>query len=169
MPFLLTEVLRSPTGRCAMKNPLVICTALLFVTGPAMSQNLSSGPEQSTPAVGTVQARSAGASLSLSSGRGQFIIKCADTDSTRDCVQAVLPVLPSGGGSGGVIYATTSIKCGGTTYQVSTGTSGGNCAVSGPENGPRNSAGCNDGNNTASATCDTGCGATSGSGSCTIK
>jgi hypothetical protein len=152
-----------------MKNPLVICTPLLLVAGAAISQPLTPGTEQKTPIVSTVQPRSAGASLSLSGGRGQFIIKCADSDTTRECVQAVLPVLPSGQGSGGVIYATTTIKCGGTNYQVSTGTSGGNCAVSGPEGKPRDSAGCNDGNNTASATCDTGCGATSGSGSCTIS
>jgi hypothetical protein len=151
-----------------MKNPLVICTPFLFFAGAAMSQTLTPSTEQKTPIVSTVQSRSAGASLSLSSGRGQFNIKCADSDTTRECVQAVLPVLPSGQGSGGVIYVTTSIKCGSTTYQVSTGTSGGNCSTAGPQGGPRNSAGCNDGTNTASATCDEGCGATSGSGSCTI-
>jgi hypothetical protein len=150
-------------GECAIKNALAICTPLFFLAGTAMSQTLAPATEQKPPIVSTGQ--HAGASLSLSGARGQFIIKCADTDTTRDCVQAVLPVLPSGQGSGGVIYATTSIKCGSTTYQVSTGTSGGNCAVAGPENGPRNSAGCNDGNNTSSASCDTGCGATSGSGS----
>ncbi len=150
-----------------MKNPLVICTPLLLFAGAAMSQTLAPGTDQKTPTIGTIQSR-AGASLSLSGGRGQFIIKCADSDTTRECVQAVLPVLPSGG-SGGVIYATTTIQCGGNNYQVSTGTSGGNCSVSGPEGKPRNSAGCNDGNNTASASCDTGCGATSGSGSCTMS
>jgi hypothetical protein len=151
-----------------MKNPLLICAPLLFLTGTAMSQTLTPGPEQKSAIVNTVQSRS-GASLSLSSGRGQINIKCADSDTTRDCVQAVLPVLPSGQGSDGVIYATTSIKCGDTNYQVSTGTSGGNCSTAGPQGGPRNSAGCNDGNNKASATCSEGCGATSGSGSCTIS
>lgn len=151
-----------------MKSLLVICTPPLFLAGAAMSQTLAPVTEQKTPIVSTGQ-HSTGASLLLSTGRGQINIKCADSDSTRDCVQAVLPVLPSGGGPGGVIYATTSIKCGGNTYQISTGTSGGNCATSGPQGGPRNSAGCNDGTNTASATCDEGCGATSGSGSCTMK
>jgi hypothetical protein len=66
-----------------MKNPLVICTPLLFLTGAALSQPFTPGTEQKTPIINTVQPRSAGASLSLSSGRGQFIIKCADTDSAR--------------------------------------------------------------------------------------
>ncbi len=153
-----------------MKGLLVICTPLLFLAGTATSQTVDPATGQNNPIVSTVHAQSAGARLSLSSGRGKISIKCADSDSTRECVQAVLPVLssPQGQGAGGVIYATTSIKCGGTVYQVSTGTSGGNCSVSGPQGGPRNSAGCNDGNNTSSANCDTGCGATSGSGSCTI-
>ncbi len=150
-----------------MKSLLVICAALQLPAGAAMGQSL--GPEQKGPSA--FQPRSAGAELSVdrSSGRGKFNIRCAASDTTRDCVQAILPVLSSGQSGGGVIYATTSIKCGGTVYQVSTGTSGGNCSVAGPENGPRNSAGCNDGNNTASATCAEGCGASSGSGSCTIS
>ncbi len=148
-----------------MKALVVICAPLLpFFAGAAMGQSLA--PEQKS----TPQFHSAGAELSVdrSSGRGKFSIKCAASDSTRDCIQAILPVLSSGQSGGGVIYATTSIKCGGTVYQVSTGTSGGNCSVAGPQNGPRNTAGCN-GNNKSSASCDEGCGATSGSGSCTIS
>jgi hypothetical protein len=157
-----------------MKSMLVICTSLPLMAGSAFAQ-LSGSPvdtQSRAPAtVSPVESHSPGAMFSLDrgNGRGKINIKCAESDGTRDCVQAVLPVLSSGQGSGGVIFATTSLKCGNTIIQVSTGTSGGNCAVAGPENGPRNSAGCNDGNNTASASCDTGCGATSGSGSCTMS
>jgi hypothetical protein len=118
-------------------------------------------------------AQGAGAWILLRNGLTELQVKCADSDSTRQCLDVVRPILslPSGGSSGGVIYATTSIKCGSTSYEVSTGNNAGNCSVAGPENGPRNSAGCNDGagGNSASANCQTGCGATTGSGSCTIK
>jgi hypothetical protein len=150
-----------------MKGLLAICIPLSLLTGSAMSQTSTTGSDQKSPIVSTVG--SGGATLSLSNGRGKISIKCADSDSTRECVQAVLPVLTFGQGAGGVIYATTSIKCGSTVYQVSTGTSSGNCAVAGPKGGPANNANCADGGNTASATCEEGCGATGGSGSCTIK
>jgi hypothetical protein len=168
-----------------MRFLLMLAASLSLMAGIAAAQTAAPGPE----ALGSggpdmhhrmyehMHARSHGAAFSLDRGTGQGRIKiqCADRDTTRECVEAVLPLLevlsPGGapGSGSGVAYATTSIKCGGTVYEVSTGTSGGNCAVSGPENGPRNSAGCNDGGNQASASCDEGCGATSGAGSCTIK
>lgn len=115
-----------------------------------------------------------GAWILLRNGLAEVQLKCADSDSTRQCLDVVRPIVSSsvGGSSTGVIYATTSIKCGNTIYEVSTGNSAGNCSVAGPEGGPRESAGCNDapsGGNSASANCQTGCGATTGSGSCTIK
>ena len=114
--------------------------------------------------------QSGGAWISITRGLNEIRIKCADSDSTRQCFDVIGPIVSPGGGTG-VVYATTSIKCGGTVYEVSTGNSAGNCSVAGPENGPRESAGCNDspGGNSASANCTTGCGATTGSGSCTIK
>jgi hypothetical protein len=64
-------------------------------------------------------------------------VKCADTDSTRQCLEVVRPIVssPVGGSPTGVIYATTSIKSGSTIYEVSTGNNAGNCSVAGPENG----------------------------------
>jgi hypothetical protein len=113
-----------------------------------------------------------GAWISIKRGLNEIKVKCADGDTTRQCFAVIGPIVSPGGGSGGgVAYATTSIKCGSTIYEVSTGNNAGNCSVAGPENGPHNSAGCNDspGGNSASANCTTGCGATTGSGSCTMK
>jgi hypothetical protein len=116
--------------------------------------------------------KGSGAWILLRNGMGEIQVKCADSDSTRQCLDVVRPIISPVGGSPTVVYATTSIKCGSTIYEVSTGNNAGNCSVAGPENGPRESAGCNDapsGGNSASANCQTGCGATTGSGSCTIK
>jgi hypothetical protein len=116
--------------------------------------------------------KGSGAWILLRNGMGEIQVKCADSDSTRQCLDVVRPIISPVGGSPTVVYATTSIKCGNTIYEVSTGNNAGNCSVAGPENGPRESAGCNDapsGGNSASANCQTGCGATTGSGSCTIK
>jgi hypothetical protein len=118
--------------------------------------------------------KGSGAWILLRNGMAEIQVKCADSDSTRQCLDVVRPIVssPVGGSPTGVVYATTSIKCGNTIYEVSTGNNAGNCSVAGPENGPRESAGCNDapsGGNSASANCQTGCGATTGSGSCTIK
>lgn len=121
----------------------------------------------------TCPKKGSGAWILLRNGLAEIQVKCADTDSTRQCLEVVRPIVssPVGGSPTGVIYATTSIKCGSTIYEVSTGNNAGNCSVAGPENGPRESAGCNDApsGNSASANCQTGCGATTGSGSCTIK
>ena len=116
--------------------------------------------------------KGSGAWILLRNGMAEIQVKCADLDSTRQCLDVVRPIISPVGGSPTVVYATTSIKCGSTIYEVSTGNNAGNCSVAGPENGPRESAGCNDapsGGNSASANCQTGCGATTGSGSCTIK
>jgi hypothetical protein len=116
--------------------------------------------------------KGSGAWILLRNSMGEIQVKCADSDSTRQCLDVVRPIISPVGGAPTVVYATTSIKCGNTIYEVSTGNNAGNCSVAGPENGPRESAGCNDapsGGNSASANCQTGCGATTGSGSCTIK
>jgi hypothetical protein len=111
-------------------------------------------------------------SISRSPGRGIRIeIECTEREPARACVNAAISGVLSPNGSGAtVIYATSSIKCGNTIYEVSTGTDGGNCATSGPQNEPRNSVGCTDsGGNQASASCGEGCGASTGAGSCKIK
>lgn len=150
------------------------------LAGEAVAQTAKAPPDESQAAQASpassgdkAEAGSKGAEFFFDRrGTGSRIrIKCADNEATRACVEAAQTLIGavSSGQGGGVAYATTSIKCGGTVYEVSTGTNGGNCSVSGPQGGPRNSAGCNDGANVASASCDTGCGATGGSGSCTIK
>jgi hypothetical protein len=71
--------------------------------------------------------------------------------------------VPAGGGA---VYATTTIECGSKKYEVSTGNKSGTClpATDGK------SVTCDDKKNSyASANCSTGCGGTSGSGSCTVK
>ena len=116
-------------------------------------------------------ATGSGAWILIRRGLDEIQVKCADLDTTRQCVDVVRPIISPLGGSPTVVYATSSIKCGNTVYEVSTGNNAGRCSVGGPANGPRNTVGCNDaaGGNEASATCEHGCGATSGSGSCTIK
>jgi len=64
--------------------------------------------------------------------------------------------------------ATTSLECGGKTYEVSTGTSTGTCSVL-LVDGKASSVDCSDGNNGGHASCAAGCGATGGAGSCTVK
>ena len=111
------------------------------------------------------------AAFSYDRSTGRIEIRCAEADVTRDCVEAMLPLIntvtPNPGPT--VVYATTSIKCGSTIYEVSTGTKGGNCSVVVPQGSQANSASCGDGNNKSGASCAEGCDASSGSGSCTIK
>jgi len=69
-----------------------------------------------------------------------------------------------------VVFATTSVKCGDTIYEVSTGNTAGNCGTAVNESGQTTGATCEDRRgNGASASCQGGCGTSSGSGSCTIK
>jgi hypothetical protein len=116
---------------------------------------------------------SQGAKFSLDRGQGKIEIVCARGDTTRGCAEAVLPLTgvlsQDGGPVSGVVYATNSIKCGDTVYEVSTGTKDGYCNAEGPATGPRTGTLCRDGDNKASASCLEGCGPTMGSGSCTIK
>jgi hypothetical protein len=108
--------------------------------------------------------------IDRSPGRTEIKIRCAESDSTRDCLNAIFPVLTEGGqgsGSPGVVYATTSLKCGDTIYSIGTGTSGGACGPSAGSNGKGVS--CTQlGKEVASANCDTGCGTQTGSGTCSI-
>jgi hypothetical protein len=70
------------------------------------------------------------------------------------------------GGQTGVAYASVDLKCGDTTYTVSTGNNRGSCTSGG--NGQY--ASCDDGNGSgAIAYCTSGCASSSGSGSCTAK
>lgn len=71
----------------------------------------------------------------------------------------------------GVVYATSSIKCGDRVYEVSTGNNKGQCSVRGVEGEEDHMVNCStaDGKNVANATCALGCGDTNGSGSCKIK
>jgi hypothetical protein len=69
------------------------------------------------------------------------------------------------------VYATTSIKCGKTVYEVSTGSNSGKCTPSkNPKTGARDIVVCEDNaGNKSAASCALGCGNTEGSGSCTVK
>ncbi len=77
---------------------------------------------------------------------------------------------PAGGT--GVIYATTTVNCDGNKIQISTGTSGGKCAIVYSDGGKPLGGSCQDGANTSSVNCKVndgkgGCGSeTAGSGSC---
>jgi hypothetical protein len=73
--------------------------------------------------------------------------------------------VPAGGGA---VYATTTLKCGNTQYEVSTGTKGGNC-THGTDAAGKPNVTCGDGGNTTKANCTTGCGDSEGAGSCTVK
>ena len=155
-----------------MKTQLVIALWMALTAGAAVAQDAPPGDHQPHH-----EWRSQGPKLELDRGpgRGRIDLECAPGESTRACLEALLPLLevisPDGGGGTGVAYSTTSIKCGNTVYEVSTGAADGFCATSGPANEPVNSATCNDnkGGNRAGATCQTGCEPTTGSGSCTIK
>ncbi|MCI0428234.1 MAG: hypothetical protein L0Z46_09485 [Nitrospiraceae bacterium] len=68
----------------------------------------------------------------------------------------------------GTIAATTSLECGNKVYEVSTGTSKGNCTIT-VVDGKSHGANCDDEGNKSDVSCAKGCGATSGSGSCTVK
>jgi hypothetical protein len=147
-----------------MKGLLAIFIPLSLFAGAAMSQTIKSGADQTSPIVSSEG--SAGATLSFNNGQSSIIAKCAATESTHDCVQAVLPVL-----SLGKPFATTSIQCGSTIYQISTGNSSGQCGnlenVGSP--GKTTAVSCGDSvGNSSSASCDGGCGAEKGSGTCTI-
>jgi hypothetical protein len=113
----------------------------------------------------------AGSEPSISINRGKIQVYCAKGDSTRECANAMSDVIISeGGGSTTVVYATNSIKCGDTTYTVSTGTNTGSCVTGGPEGKPATNVNCQDhGKQVGEANCTTGCGTTLNGGSCTIS
>ena len=146
-----------------MKVALMLGVSLSLVAGAAAAQHM----HDRSPAAPIAE----GAKVLFDRGQGRVEVQCAKADTTRGCIDAILPILGtlSSGSTPGVIFATTSIKCGDTIYEVSTGTKDGNCSVATPEGGTATSTGCVDGGNKASASCHAGCGASSGSGSCTIK
>lgn len=66
-----------------------------------------------------------------------------------------------------VIGASIDLKCGDTTYTVSTGNSQGNCSTGST---PAQNATCSDGKgNGAEVSCGHGCMNSSGAGSCSVK
>ena len=70
-----------------------------------------------------------------------------------------------------VAYATSSIKCGGTIYECTTGNASGSCNMSGgTSGGTYTTVSCDDNKgNRSSASCSVGCSNSSGSGGCSIK
>jgi hypothetical protein len=158
-----------------MRILLMLASSLSLLAGVAVAQTAEPHMDQTDMGQAHMQSRIPGAAFSLDrgAGRGSIGIHCAGRDTTRECVEAVLPLLgvlsPDGAPGTGVAYATTSIKCGDTVYEVSTGTTGGACGVSGPTDGQNNNTSCVDEGNKASATCKNGCGPSAGAGSCTIK
>jgi hypothetical protein len=147
-----------------MKTLLAIGASFVFLGGIAVAQ--STDQRNSS----TASSCCSGAMLLIDRGaKGKIKIKCAEADSTRQCVQAVLPIIPPDQVQGpGVAFATTSIKCGNTVFEISTGTKGGGCSIGGIADQQHSNADCKDGDNTASANCTQGCGLVTGSGSCTI-
>lgn len=145
---------------------LLVSGILSMVSGVAFAQAVPPVPDQ---CAGKTEVRHHGAVFTIDRGvgKGQLKIKCADADTTRQCVEATLPVISSGQDTT-VVFATTSVKCGNTIYTVSTGTKGGGCSVGAGTSGQTDSANCEDGGNKASANCVGGCGGSAGSGSCTI-
>jgi hypothetical protein len=114
--------------------------------------------------------KGSGASFSIDRATGQITVKCADSDSTRACVDAIGPIISPGGGSTTVVYATNSIKCGDTVYTVSTGTNTGSCVTGGTQGQPVTTVNCQDGGKqVSSASCSGGCGTTLNGGKCEIK
>jgi hypothetical protein len=153
-----------------MKTQPVVALWMALSAGAAVAQETPPGDHQPRHGWGPQGPKLV---LDRGPGRGRIELECGPGEATRACLEAVLPLLevlsPDGGGGTGVVYAGTSIKCGNTVYEVSTGTKAGLCATSGPANAPVESATCNDGGNRAGANCKTGCEGTAGSGSCTIK
>src|SRR5690606_30669088 len=81
------------------------------------------------------------------------------------CIQ-VQPTMP------GVAYATISVKCGGDTYTVSTGTNSGKCETTEGPGGHGAACTGGGGRHGASMVCTNGVGRcleTEGAGSCTVK
>jgi hypothetical protein len=114
--------------------------------------------------------KGSGASFSIDRGAGKIVVKCADSDSTRTCLDAIGPIISSGGSSTTAVYATSSIKCGSTIYTVSTGTDTGSCVTGGPEGQPATNVNCQaGGKQVSSASCSGGCGTSVSGGKCETK
>jgi len=114
--------------------------------------------------------KGSGASFSIDRGASRIDVKCADLDSTRQCIDAIGPIISPGGGSTTVVYATSSIKCGDTTYTVSTGTNTGSCNTGASEGQLPTTVNCQDGGKqVSSASCSGGCGSSLNGGKCEIK
>jgi hypothetical protein len=129
---------------------------------------LAQSPTPSGDPIAT-QSRGAWFLLDRGVGQGKIEIRCATNEATRVCLEVALPLISGWQqGQGGVVYATTSLKCGNDVYTVSTGTNSGACGPT--AGGGGKSVTCTSGGNTvASASCDAGCGTQTGAGSCTLK
>jgi hypothetical protein len=133
-----------------MKNPLAIATLICAIAIPAAAQT-------STPIPGETQSRLSKMPPEAGSAAGQMELRMQNG--------GVVIVFPGLGGTG-VAYASIDLVCGSKTYTVGTGNSHGECKSGG--NG--NNAICDDGHgNGAEVTCSSGCGSSSGSGSCSAK
>ena len=145
-----------------MRVPLILGSVLflLLLPGGAVAQTPAPSLDYKQVPIPSERAK-----FSLDRGAGQAKIEmdCGGAETTRRCIDALLPVLGVLSGTDGthVVYATTSVKCGDTAYEVSTGTGTGECTSDG------NKVTCTDkGSVVASATCQAGCGNSKGAGSC---
>lgn len=114
-------------------------------------------------------------------GTGGVDVDCDDGAGNRAKANSLSGcILTTGRGqcyTGGAPNHTNSsidMKCGSTTYTLSTGTTGGSCSTQKDASGHTTSGSCSDGNNTSSADCSGNggsgqCSSTSGNGSCSIK
>jgi len=144
-----------------MSRFLIVCASVLALSGTALAQ--SAAPE--------IRVKGAYLLVDRGTGQGRIEVRCSETESTRNCIESALPVISMGGQGGqgpvGVVYATTSLQCGGSVYTVSTGTNHGTCGPTAGSGGKGVT--CGEGGNTvASASCDSGCGTQTGGGTCTI-
>src|SRR5215831_17308244 len=98
-----------------MRNILLIAALLLSTGATVLAQNTA----PAGPASATLISRGARLLLDRPAGLGRIDIRCAEGESTKECVDSFLPII-SGGQFHVGIGATTSLKCGDTTFQVST-------------------------------------------------
>ncbi len=143
-------------------------TRLLIVFASALQILTMDGDAVAQSAPPEICSKAGYLSLDRGIGQGKVEIKCAEGESTKICLEAALPIISQGQGQIGVVYATTSLKCGDTIYQVSTGTKTGSCGPTAGTGGQGIS--CTDGGKLVSAaSCVAGCGTSNGAGSCTIS
>ena len=88
----------------------------------------------------------------------------------RSLAELIATLPPGGTTTTGVAYASIDLSCGGKTYTIKTGTSGGKCDVTTYDNPKNNVAICQDGTSGGgAANCTDGCVSSEGAGSCSVK